>query len=391
MHKLIMFISMLIMLVVTFMLESCRNIFNLNVKTTKIFHEDIKKVSLSPDRKRLLIINDRDEIVLFDVEKEEIIARYPMVTEDYAVYEHGVDWEDSNKIGLVKHYPVLGNEDKVARYYVTEDFKRFELLFQYDKRIKYRTGPGMIMFVQDTENKRISIKYSDNEVWDTGWSFDYTGYSWSSDGRYLLLARGKSREMYLLDTSKRTISKLDNYFAGKWAPTKNLYCFYTSLEAKGFQEKGIYVFNAEDLSFFKLNSNMEPSYKSLPNTWGPTFVWSPDSRYIAIPDVGEMFLFDTASPEQKPKILVDFDGQIDRNRVAWSKDLKHVLFSYDTASINVFKLYNYYVARVNIDTRKMKKRYIDGLLHKEFFWIDDNTIIYRVEYENGLYKSKIRW
>jgi hypothetical protein len=104
-----------------------------------------------------------------------------------------------------------------------------------------------------------------------------------------------------------------------------------------------------------------------------------------------MFLFDTASPEQKPKILVDFDHHIYSDRIIWSKDLKHILFSYETTSINVFKLYNFYVARVNIDTRKMKKRYIDGLLHKEFFWIDDNTIIYRVEYENGLYKSKIRW
>jgi hypothetical protein len=381
---------MLIMLVVTFMLESCRNVFNLNVKTTKIFHEDIKKVSLSPDRKRLLMINDRDEIVLFDVEKEEIIARYSMVTDDYVIYEHSISWEANNEISLVKHCSSFDNKNKIVEYYVTKDLKYFNRIFQYNDDFRIYLSPTREnAIVRNTKTNEIVIKYNDDNIWKTGLSFEITGIGWSNDDRYVFLDFKK--ETYLVDTQKQRIEKLDKYFSGEWAPTKNLYCFYTGLEAKGFQENGIYVFNTEDLSFIKLNSNMEPSYKSLPNTWGPTFIWSPDSRYIAIPDVGEMFLFDTASPEQKPKILVDFDGQIDSNRVAWSKDLKHVLFSYNTTSINIFKLYNFYVARVNIDTRKMKKRYIDGLLHKEFFWIDDNTIIYRVEYENGLYKSEIIW
>lgn len=381
---------MLIMLVVTFMLESCRNVFNLNVKTTKIFHEDIKKVSLSPDRKRLLMINDRDEIVLFDVEKEEIIARYSMVTDDYVIYEHSISWEANSEISLVKHCSSFDNKNKIVEYYVTKDLKYFDRIFQYNDDFRIYLSPTREnAIVRNTKTNEIVIKYNDDNIWKTGLSFEITGIGWSNDDRYVFLDFKK--ETYLVDTQKQRIEKLDKYFSGEWAPTKNLYCFYTGLEAKGFQENGIYVFNTEDLSFIKLNSNMEPSYKSLPNTWGPTFIWSPDSRYIAIPDVGEMFLFDTASPEQKPKILVDFDGQIDSNRVAWSKDLKHVLFSYNTTSINIFKLYNFYVARVNIDTRKMKKRYIDGLLHKEFFWIDDNTIIYRVEYENGLYKSEIIW
>lgn len=375
-----------VILITLLMLSVSCNAFFTKVITIKIYDEGIEKVVLSPNRERLLIINDREEIVLFDVQKEVIITRYDMVTEDYVIYKHSVDWVNSNKIELTKHYKCP--EEKAVRY-ITEDLTHFELLFQYDEKIKYR-GNIKNMLIQDIDSKRIKIKYSNNEIWDTGWQLDFTGYSWSNDDKYLLLSHSKTKENYLIDTSKKTIRKLEKYFSGKWSPTRNLYCFYTNFEARNFQEKGIYVFNAEDLSFVKFNTDID-LLENLSRTWSPTFIWSPNSRYIVIPDVGEMFLFDVSSPLKKPQVLLELDGQIDEKRVTWSKDLKHVLLSYETRSINVLKPFNFYVARVNIDTGKIERIYIPGLLYKEFFWIDDNTIIYRVDHDNGLYKSKLKW
>ncbi len=158
----------------------------------------------------------------------------------------------------------------------------------------------------------------------------------------------------------------------------------------GFEEKGLYLFNAEDISYVKLNTRIW-SLRNLSRTWSPTFIWSPDSRYIVIPDVEKMYLLDASLPQKKPQVLVQFDEQIDENRVIWSKDLKHILFSYETRTINPLKPFNFYAARVNINTGKMQKLYIGGLLYKDFFWVDDNTIVYRVDHDNGLYKSKLRW
>ena len=373
----------LLMVVIIMMLfsTSCQAFFLRSVKTTKIYDEDFITAELSPDKERLFIITNSDEIVLFDVKKGEIITRYPMITEEYVIYGHSVGWTVNNKIMLTKHHQ--DEKRRIIKRYSTHDLKRFEMLFQYDdNREKFLSKTNKKAIVLDTRTNEIKIKYSDGLQWNTGLSFKITGSSWSSDDRYVFLDCNK--QTYLVDVEKQKIDEIDKFFSGRWAPTKNLLCFESETFSRGvFEEEGIYIFNADNLNFTRFNTNLKPISQTLS--------WSPDSKYILAINIGKMNLLDANIPSNPPINLVDLDGVIEQGRIFWSQDLKHILFSYRTRTINIFKPRNFYVARINIKNGKMRKLYIDGLLYKEFFWIDDNTIIYRVDHDNGLYKSELRW
>lgn len=297
------------------------------------------------------------------------------------LFGYDIEWYDNNNLKV----SIKDKETGIFGEYFTSDFENFQLMLKLKEEPPLKSTQYIserVTKVAFTDNKdRVLIKYKNGEVWDTGLRYPDMAFGWSNDDKY---AFGLTKEKeYVINTEKKEINLLNKYTSpGVWAPTKNLYAFYAGDTSRGFKEKGFYIFNAEDLSFTKLKSGDLKSFK--------IFIWSPNSRYLLVTRVSEMYLFDVENPSKHPKTLVSFKNNID-SRIKWSDDSKYIYFLFSNTTMNIIKPSIFYVAKLNIETGKMKKIFIDALLYRKFYWINDNLVYYTIDNEKGLLKSKLDW
>ncbi|HHV39664.1 MAG TPA: hypothetical protein GXX70_09295 [Tepidimicrobium sp.] len=110
---------------------SCSAFFNRKVVTTKIYDEKIKTTLLSPDKEILLIVNDSDELVLYNLKTDEVITKYELVTSEYFSGSHAIRWGLDNKIYFTRNFLDSNGEYVGSKQYETENFVEFKKIHEY--------------------------------------------------------------------------------------------------------------------------------------------------------------------------------------------------------------------------------------------------------------------
>jgi len=328
-----------------------------------------------PDNPEYALAQENN-ILILNTKNNKVILRAKLKTKEYEITY--IKWLNDSEL-------IISMNDLINNFngkYKTNDFKNFQFISKLQNEInQWSANNYKKAFFQRENDKKIFIRYISGDIWDTGIAFDFTGFDWSKDDKYLQISNGKDN--YLIDTEIKKVSKFNKDFSGQWAPTRNIYAFYTGTFSDGYDKNSLYLFNPNVLSFIKVNLQGIDHIR--------TFLWSPDSKFLLVDTIDEIFLIDIAAPFAEPKRLLKLEGSILEDRITWSKDLNSVLACYQVTTRNIFKPKDFFVVKANVQTGNIKKIYIDGLLYGKYFWIDDNVFVYEIDHRIGLYKAVLKW
>jgi len=343
----------------------------------KIYDGSINYFKLSPNQDKLLVVTEHDEILIYDISTQNIYFKSRESDNEYLITN--IDWYDNSTF-------IVSRKSKRINFrgrFLTEDFKNFIMLHELNLKQKvYFSKKNRIILIQDDKTKKISLKYENGEIWDLNLDFEFTGLSWSKDDRYLFLSDRKLN--YHLDTDLKIIKKIEKDFSGQWAPTKNLYAFITNHGAYSIKDQGLYLFNPDDLSFIKLNTDGLRISGRL--------IWSLDSQYIAIVNGKGIFILDIQNPQAPgKKIFIPTNEEISEEYFDWSVDSKFILALYGVRTINPCQPRIYYVIKIDITNGKTSKIQLKEKPDFKFIWVDSDTIIYKSAFGEGLYRADLNW
>lgn len=363
--------------------------------------------------------NGDTSVILYDIN-----TKGRTMLNDYKVKENidseFMGWYDNDR------YMIKEQGRDETKYLLTKDFKNYDLLYTvpygaYEKyspdgnklvfkRIYETLSPdGKKLILQDEKNKKLILYENGIEVWSTNQFYDRYLLSWSEDGRYVILTEQLTDKfikdvnndltedieapdvdgLLLFDTINKTIVKMNAYneeSIGVWAPNKGMFA-YSITNTADATEKGIYIYDVEKQKLQKFSlSDINPILIE-------DLIWSPDGRYIAIIAMDAIYTYDTLT-EQRPlkqQFKVDSYISIDKYKIRWSEDSKQILFTIRQTTSNFLKPADYYLAKVEINSGKIKKRFIRATLHDDLFkWLNDNEVIY-THNGNKLYRTKLIW
>lgn len=366
-------IILIVLLLSIIILSNNTNLFIKKADKTGVLSRNYYTTAyLSPDKKRLLL-DMGDNIGIFDIKRERIIHSIPKKTNQYEVYHF--EWTYDNRILVVKN----NFKNNIRSYFLTDDFLVYELLFDINERIKkYPLINYQRWFIQNKITNDIYIRMENDNIWRTNLSLKNIICDSSNDDRFIFLL--SKNETHILDSNNKTIRIIsEDFLSGKWAPNKNIYAYIE--ENENGTIKNFFCFYPQNLKIVQYNIENRFYYGN--------FLWSPNGRYILLFDLDKIYLIDVLKPLVKPKRIIKVKGNIDFERTEWSQDSKSVLTCYSDTTYNVFQPINYYLAKVNIETKKVRKVNLDDKLYGKVFWINENLALY--ELRTGLYKSEIDW
>ena len=348
-----------------------------NAKTQKIYDDGVNYFRLSPNQDKLLIVTKQKEILIYDIATQKICFNTRENDDEFLITD--IDWYNNSTFLVARKV----NRSNLRGRFLTEDFKTFIMFHELKEEQKvYFSKKYKKILLQDVNTNKIFVKYENGEIWDLDLHFKFTGISWSNDDRYLFLSDGKSN--YLLNTDKRIIHELDKDFSGYWALNKNIYAFTTNLGAYNFKDHGLYIFNPDDLSFTKFNTDGMQT--------GGRLIWSPDSKYIALVNVKGIFIFDTQNPQALGKELFNrTNEELSEKYADWSVDSKFILALYGVRTPNPYQPRIYYVTKIDIATGRVWRIRLKEEPDFKFIWVDNDTIIYRPAFGEGLYRTDLNW
>ena len=373
-------------------------------------------VSISPNRDKMFIFqsfeNGDRNVILYDTntKKRSILNSYK-VKEN--INSEFIGWYDNER------YMIKEAEEGLTKYLLTKDFSKYDVLYTlpdglYEElssdgkklvmlRSYVELSPdGKKLIIQDDKDKKLILYEDGKEVWSTNQYYDRYLISWSDDGRYAILTE-KIREkdissagsqliteiktpdvdgLFLFDTVNKTIVKMSDYSGesiGIWAPNKGVFIDSTN--------DGYDLYDVEKQRREKLELNDINPYLV------EDLLWSPDERYIAVIAMDAIYTYDTLAEQNPLKLLfkVNENTSIDKYKIRWAEDSKHILFTISQTTLNWLKPEDYYVAKVDINSGKIKKRFIKASLNDDLFrWLNENEVIYTLD-ENKLYRTKLIW
>lgn len=288
-----------------------------------------------PKREKYLILYGNDALI-FDAKTDKLLIKGSIKTNEREITDF-VKWlNDDELVVVVNHHTT-----NIFGRFKTSDFKDFQLIEKIEKTIKRRYSNSYNkQLVQKNNDKKIVIQYENGETWDTGLAFEFTGFCWSNDDRYLQVSN--DNEEYLIDTVTKTTRKT-YLMSSNWAPTKNLLMFM-----------GHSVYDPETQEVTYINRS------GIPQNSIDTRIWSPNSEKILIATGKELFVSNINIPEVPPKKLLKVDEpSYLEEKFFWSKDGRSLFGIYQRTARNIVKPLDFIAFKINLVTGKVQEVYLN--------------------------------
>ena len=333
------------------------------------------KLCIVSPGKGKFITEQGDRVLLVNAKNSRIIKKKKNEVDERIILSY--IWINNEEIA------VKTKTMESTKIYLTKDFNNYKLINEYKSGQYAFTSPDFRTVVLKQDNQELVIQFAKGDIWHTG-IVGINGYSWSNDGVYLMISTANGK--YLINTYAQLIKKIDKKFAGEWAPTENKYVFYTNWDFRGFEERCLYLFDPETLVFSKVNLAGVDYVNS--------YVWSPNSQYIAIKDYDSIFIVSTRNPQDPPSKIHEFEENENMDKFSglnWTKDSKGITFVSHKPGWRITKPMNFYANKVDIETGKSKQVYIAGRLYDKIYWADDNVLYYELDHKKGLFRKKLPW